>query len=301
MALNQNSPRGEKALAAALRQLLAQAQGLSIVRYRFGSRRSARHHCRKAQTQANAKLHFVALPRLRHRRHHAQCAGIVRDRFLHGEAAQVALAGVAPIGDGPLALAGQFELLRQHFRCRVDDVRKTLLQDQGDGRVQALTPRPQHGGIGAVLDQCVLEDIGRVRRRTAHEDELGLGQSAKASSRTASGRPADRGHELIREFASNGCADLQHFARRTEAVDARHKRRLQRGRNGERPRRLVKHILVAGFLQLLAFEHGLGEFFDEQRHAVGAVDDLIEQVGRQRLATGDVGRRAWRARAATAG
>ena len=49
--------------------------------------------------------------------------------------------------------------------------------------------------------------------------------------------------------------------------------------NGELLRRLV---------ELLAFHHGLGQFLDEQRHAVGALDDLLEQGCRQRLAAGDV-------------
>ena len=49
--------------------------------------------------------------------------------------------------------------------------------------------------------------------------------------------------------------------------------------NGELLRRLV---------ELLAFQHRLGQFLDEQRHAVGALDDLLEQRGRQRLAAGDV-------------
>ena len=44
----------------------------------------------------------------------------------------------------------------------------------------------------------------------------------------------------------------------------------------------------AGWSSSFAFEHRLGQFLDEQRHAVGALDDLLEQRLRQRLAAGDV-------------
>ena len=46
--------------------------------------------------------------------------------------------------------------------------------------------------------------------------------------------------------------------------------------------------MVVAVVQLLALEHRLGQLFDEQRHAVGALDDLVEQLRRQRNAAGDV-------------
>ena len=52
--------------------------------------------------------------------------------------------------------------------------------------------------------------------------------------------------------------------------------------------RPVEHVAVVVLVQLLAFQHGLGQLLDEQRHAVGALDDLVEHAGRQRLAAGDV-------------
>ena len=37
------------------------------------------------------------------------------------------------------------------------------------------------------------------------------------------------------------------------------------------------------------FQHRLGQFLDEQRHAVGALGDLLHDLGRQRRIPGDVG------------
>ena len=38
--------------------------------------------------------------------------------------------------------------------------------------------------------------------------------------------------------------------------------------------------------QQAAFDNGLGQLLEEQRHAVGAGEDLLEDLGRQRLAAG---------------
>ena len=174
----------------------------------------------------------------------------MRDRFLHGEAAQVALAGAAPIVDGALVAAGLFEMLRQHFRRRVDDVRDALFQHQRDRGMQLLPAGAQHGRIGAVLHQRVLEDVDRVRRRAAQKNHLGFGEPDQCVLQHGVGQAGDRGQDLIGEFAADGGADLQDLARRTEPVDARHQRGLQRRGNGERLRRLFEHVAVACILQL---------------------------------------------------
>ena len=38
--------------------------------------------------------------------------------------------------------------------------------------------------------------------------------------------------------------------------------------------------------QEAAFDNGLGQLLEKQRHAVGAGEDLLEDLGRQRLAAG---------------
>ncbi len=212
----------------------------------------------------------------------------MRDRFLHREAAQIAVGGLPPIGDGLFVLARRFELLGDHLRGGLGHVRKSFLQHKRDCGMQLLAPRAQHGGIGAVLHQRVLEDIDRVRRRAAQEDEFGFGEPDQRVLQHRIGKARDRGQNFVGEFPSDRGPDLQNLACGTEAVDARHQRGLQRGGNSERLRRLFEQIAIAGLLQLFAFEQGLGELFDEQRHPVGPVDDLIEQSARQFLAARDV-------------
>jgi hypothetical protein len=66
----------------------------------------------------------------------------VRDRFLHGEAAQIALAGLSPKVNRFFVLSGAFELLRDQFRGRFNDLREALLQHRGNGGMKLLPPGP---------------------------------------------------------------------------------------------------------------------------------------------------------------
>jgi hypothetical protein len=191
-----------------------------IIGGRFRGRRPDADLLHQAQAKANVQLQAGALRAFGHGGNGTLRIGIMRDRFLHGEAAQVALAGVLPILDGFLVLAGAFELLRDHFGRRLDDVRKPLLQDRGDRRVKLLAPRPQHGRIGGILNERVLERIGRVGRRAAQEDELCLGQPDQRVLQHRIGQAGDRRQHLIGKIPADRGADLQHLARRAEAVDA---------------------------------------------------------------------------------
>jgi hypothetical protein len=62
---------------------------------------------------------------------------------------------------------------------------------------------------------------------------------------------------------------------------------MQTHRDREGRQRAVEHIAVRCFAQHAAFQHALGQLLDEQRHAVGAVGDLGDNVIGQCLAAGD--------------
>ena len=213
-------PRGEETLAPAVRQHAAERQRALVSELRILRGRAETDLLRHAKSKANAEFQTGSFRRLRHRRDQTQRIGIVRHRLLEREAAQIAVAGLLPIRDGFLILARALELLRDHFGRRLDDVRKPLLQDHGDRRVKLLAPRPQHGRIGGVLNQRVLEGIGRIRRRAAQENELCLGQPDQRVLQHRVGQAGDRRQHLIGKNPSDRGADLQDLARRAEAVDA---------------------------------------------------------------------------------
>jgi hypothetical protein len=52
------------------------------------------------------------------------------------------------------------------------------------------------------------------------------------------------------------------------------------------PKYILVEALRRGDVQETALQHALGQFLDEQRHAVGALDDLLDHVIGQRLPAG---------------
>lgn len=63
----------------------------------------------------------------------------------------------------------------EQFRLRLNS-RKLLLQNGRDATVQLLTARSQKGAVGGVLDQSVLEAVGRIWRDAAAKEQLGSDQ-----------------------------------------------------------------------------------------------------------------------------
>ena len=90
------------------------------------------------------------------------------------------------------------------------------------------------------------------------------------------------------ELAADHGGRLGHLLDRGEPVETGHQRSLAGSpgwpRAGAAP---VELVAVAGIGEQAGLEHRLGQLLDEQRHAVGARDDLLEHLGRQRLVARD--------------
>jgi hypothetical protein len=63
---------------------------------------------------------------------------------------------------------------------------------------------------------------------------------------------------------------------------------MQRCRDRQGSNRPRHGVMVARFGDDAAFDHGLGQLLDEQRHAIGAVDDLVGNGLWQRLAASHI-------------
>ena len=61
---------------------------------------------------------------------------------------------------------------------------------------------------------------------------------------------------------------------------------MQRCRDRQWCRRPRHGVMVACFADDTALHHGLGQLLDKQRHAIGAINDLIRKFLGQRLAAG---------------
>ena len=96
----------------------------------------------------------------------------------------------------------------------------------------------------------------------------------------------------MRELPPDRRADLRHLLGGAEPVEPRHQRGVQARRDRQRRRR-NRGDRPPRFALALRLQHRLRHLLHEQRNAVGALDDVLPDVRRQRLVAGDA-RRSWR-------
>ena len=101
-------------------------------------------------------------------------------RLLEGRAAQRLVAGLAPPLDRLIVEAGLREMMGDRFGFG----RRAFAQDFRRAAMERLTAALQQAVIGGVLDQRVLEAVGRLRSIALDEQNVGLGE------------PVERGLEL---------------------------------------------------------------------------------------------------------
>ena len=90
------------------------------------------------------------------------------------------------------------------------------------------------------------------------------------------------------ELAADHGADLGELLDRGQPVEPRHQRIVQVRRDRKRRQRARKLVVIASVGHQARFEHCPGQLLEEQGHAVGTLQDLIQDLGRQRLAAGDL-------------
>ena len=101
-------------------------------------------------------------------------------------------------------------------------------------------------------------------------------------------RPArHRREQRMGEFASDRRPDLRELLGWTESVEPRHQRRVQACRDRQ-PRRGNQGGGSPGLRLRFRLQHRLRHLFHEQRDPVGALDDILAYVGRQRVVADNV-------------
>ena len=145
----------------------------------------------------------------------------------------------------------------------------------------------QQQTISRVLYQGMLEQITRVRRHTLPEQQTCPNDTVEFRFELCLRLAGDSRQQGMREFASNRRPDLSQLLGGTEPVEPRHKRCMQarrdchcrRGNQGRRP---------LGLAFACCLQHRLCHLLHEQGDAVGALDDVLPDIGRQRLVPDDV-------------
>ena len=96
----------------------------------------------------------------------------MRHRLLEGRTPQRLLARIAPPVDRQIPGAGRGEVAGDRLRLQ-------LRGDERQGRapVQRLTPASEQAVVGGVLNQRMLEAIGRLRRNAVDKENVGVDES----------------------------------------------------------------------------------------------------------------------------
>jgi hypothetical protein len=148
----------------------------------------------------------------------------VSNGFHVGTAASGQLACAAPVRNRPSRQARLGKMLRQHFRLSLTDVREFLFQRLGDAGVQLLAPALEHRLVGSVLNQRMLEGVGRLGRRATAENQLRADQLLKGITQLVRGHRRHRRKQLVGELPADHGTGLDDLLDRSEAVEAGHQR-----------------------------------------------------------------------------
>ena len=131
--------------------------------------------------------------------------------------------------------------------------------------------------VRGVADQCVFEEIRRVRRRAAAKDQFCIDQLTHRFGELALRESSERGDGAMVEAAADDRCDLRHVFHRLQPIEPRHQRVVQRRWDRQRTQRAVQVIRVRALSQHAQFDDRFRHLLYEQGHAIGLRGDLVDQ------------------------
>ena len=176
----------------------------------------------------------------------------------------------------------------QQFGLGLADLGKAHLQHLSNALMVLLPRAPQQGLIGRVLDQGMLEEVRRLGRQTLLIQELRLHQLLQPLSQGPLVPWRDGLQQLVGKLAPQRRPELCQAFHRGQAVQPRHQRVVQRGRNRQRGEEPGQLIALGLLLEQAGLQHHLRQLFDKQRHPIGLGHDLLDDLRGQGLAVGDL-------------
>jgi hypothetical protein len=97
----------------------------------------------------------------------------------HCRALDCLLPSLLPVADSFLDEARQGAMVRHQLRSSLDVLCETLLEGLHNPAMKLLASAPQQTLVSSILNQSMLEDIGRLWRNASAEDEFGLSEPAQ--------------------------------------------------------------------------------------------------------------------------
>ena len=177
----------------------------------------------------------------------------------------------------------------EQFGLALDEIGEMLFQRRRDARVQFLPSPAQQGRVGSVLHQRVLEQVGGMRSDAAAKQQSRIAELIQRGLQLLLRTLRHRLDQFIGKLAAEHRADLRNLlGGRPEPVEASHQRGMQGRRHRQRRKRCRRQHRGNPVSLRGAFQHRLGQLLDKQRHAVGALDDLRDDIGGERGIAGQL-------------
>ena len=267
--------------------LAAQGACALVAGFHFGSGETARGGQAHAQVHPQLQFQPVARTDVAQRGGQPQAFVEVLAGFRVGRTGAGLQAGGQQVGHGLVDLVGLDQVMGQQLGPAMRDLRVGF-QDLGDAAVQALPAGPQHGGVGGVLDQRVLEGVDRVGRQPSAVQQPVFGQPRQRGVQLGGRQRQQRSQRPVVEITPDDGAGLRHFLDHRQPVQPRQQRIVQRAGHGHRPHGTGQHEVIGFLAQQARLHHRLRQLFHIQRYAVALLQDVFKDLGRQRLAAGMV-------------
>ncbi len=153
------------------------------------------------------------------------------------------------------------------------DVGKAVAYRLGDTTMKHEPAALEQALIGCFLHQRVLEDVGRVRCGTRGHNKTSCLELNECCLERRLVRCRDRVQQRERELTPDRGADLRHVLDRRQPIETRHQGAAQRHRNAERRQQACKLLFVDLSPHNTDLDHRLAQFLDEERDAIGSLDD----------------------------
>ena len=193
--------------------------------------------CDQRRSQSDLDLELLALARLARRRalQHGERSRQVTDRFLVGRALPRQSAGAQPPIQGAVLNPSLREMTGEEFGLALEKGGELRFERGGDTRMNFHSPALEQGRVGDILDQRVLEGVGRVGRLAAPEDQIGADEPDERFAERRLLQRRHRGQEIVIELAADAGADLRQLLGRCQPVQPGQERVPARSREWRAP------------------------------------------------------------------
>ena len=130
--------------------------------------------------------------------------------------------------------------------------------------------------MSRVLYHLVLERVHRVGWMASADDQSCLLEVIQGGADLVRRSFSDSAKYFVRELSANGGPDLRDLLERPHAIETSHERVGQRCGYRQLTPWTGENVTSLLLGKKVGFEHRLGQLLDEQRHAVGLDDDLLD-------------------------